>query len=747
MLRSWMTIFTALMIIGCGGGATTDTEAPLFTSTDTIYVTENQTFVLSITTEDISTVSYTIQGGEDQEKLILNINSGTLKFITAPDFENPSDTDMDNIYHIQIKATDTHSNSAEQNLTIYIIDKDEVPPHFTSASQIILKENHSKVLDLETDDTSSVKYSINNEADGSLFFTFYNSHTLRFKSVPDFETPLDNNSDNNYSVTVTATDSAGNHSEQTIRIMVIDIDENDSSDTDNDGIPDNIEVLLESNLSNSDSNTNGIEDGLDTEGDLGDTFFDMQWHIHSLGIATNGSGIDTIVGNDLDLLDTYHTYMGYNKGNPMIVQVVDTGVDADHEDLIENMDMSRSYNGAVIGDPSSNDTHGTMVAGIIAARAFNGKGVRGIVPFANIAGSNWLNTQTISGLEKVWLTGSGANEIAVTNNSWGSYYDTETHYEDIMQQGSNTLRDGKGRIYVFAAGNDRVLHGNANLQYMLSNRYPIVVAALKHDNTYAEYSTPGANILVSGYSGNYYADSPTIGTTTIMGRSSNSGDINSQTTWAEDTEENYTFVMNGTSAAAPTVAASITLVLEACHNLTWRDIRYLIAKHAKKIDHTNTSWVENNASLWHSIDYGFGLINPQAMISDCLGGYTLLPAEQNKITSQTYNSLIADDSNSTFTIAMPDSLLIEWVEITIDNNSTQASDYQIELTSPQDTTTTLISASSYIDGNWMNGGFRFATPAMLDENAQGDWHIKITDTQSGHTGSLKSIRLKIYGHQ
>ena len=739
------TLFLAQLFLGCGGGST-DTNAPLFTSTETIYVTENHTFVLSVTTEDSATVSYTLQGGEDQEKLILNANTGALQFITAPDFENPTDADSNNIYHVQINATDSYSNTAEQNLTIYIVDQDEVPPHFTSPSHITLKENHTKVLDLVTEDTSSVQYAIQDEGDGSLFFTFYNSHTLRFKSAPNFEAPLDDNNDNNYSVTIIATDHVGNHSEQTIHITVIDIEENDSSDTDDDGIPDNIEILIEGNLSNSDNNSNGIEDGLETAGDRGDTFFDMQWHIRSTGIATNDSGMDTIVGNDLDLMPLYHHYMGYNRGNPIIVQVVDTGVDADHEDLIDNMDMSRSYNGSTIGDPSSSHTHGTMVAGIIAARAFNGKGVRGIIPFAHITGSNWLNTQTISQLEKNWLTGDGSNEIAVSNNSWGSYYDTDTHYEDFMQQGTTTLRDGKGRIYVFAAGNDRVLHGNSNLQYVLSNRFPIVVAALKHDNTYADYSTPGANILVSGYSGNYYYNSPTIGTTTIMGTSSNTGDINSKTTWAEDTQKNYTFIMNGTSAAAPTVSASIALVLEACPNLTWRDVRYLIAKHAKRIDPTNPSWVENNASLWHSIDYGFGLINPQEMIADCMGGYAMLSAEKNLSAMQTYHTVIADESNTTVTIHMPDNIIIEWVEVTIDNNSTQASDYTIELTSPQGTKTTLITALTEIYGNWMHGGFRFATPAMLDENSQGDWHINITDTQSGNIGTLKDMNLKVYGH-
>ena len=83
----------------------------------------------------------------------------------------------------------------------------------------------------------------------------------------------------------------------------------------------------------SDMNQNGIEDGLDTQGVYGDTFFDKLWYIRSLGTLTNDSGVETIVGNDLNLLELYHNYMGYNYGENIIVQIVDTGVDADHEDL------------------------------------------------------------------------------------------------------------------------------------------------------------------------------------------------------------------------------------------------------------------------------------------------------------------------------------------------------------------------------------------------------------------------------
>ena len=44
-----------------------------------------------------------------------------------------------------------------------------------------------------------------------------------------------------------------------------------------------------------------------------------------------------------------------------------------------------------------------------------------------------------------------------------------------------------------------------------------------------------------------------------MGTSSNTGSIDTKTTWTEDVQENYTFTTNGTSAASPTVAASIAL--------------------------------------------------------------------------------------------------------------------------------------------------------------------------------------------
>jgi len=398
----------------------------------------------------------------------------------------------------------------------------------------------------------------------------------------------------------------------------------------------------------------------------------------------NPSEVVPIEGNDLHLLGVYSKYMGYNNGTPVILQIVDSGVDIDHEDLKANIDLNRSLNGATQGDPQPGGfymPHGTMLAGIAAARGFNGVGVRGVAPFAKIAGSNWLVQQSLDGLEAAWLSGNGANEIAVTNNSWGTYYTVDTFYEEIMQQGSNTLRDGKGRVYIFASGNARAQEADANIQYVINNRFALVVTALNYQNRVAEYSTPGANVWISAYGGSSDVDDgPTIATTYPSGSAAK--------TWDEDTKKNYTYAMGGTSAAAPMVTGAVALILEACPDLGWRDVKYIVAKSAKMVDSNNSKWVTNGVGLRFNRNYGFGLLDTEAAIAMCQNNYTNLPAqkwiEANVTLTREVNTTASVDIDTNYDIKM------EWVEATVDIDSNSSSDLDLYLTSPSGTKIQLI---------------------------------------------------------
>jgi kexin len=512
-------------------------------------------------------------------------------------------------------------------------------------------------------------------------------------------------------------------------------------DSDNDYIPDSIEKLLGKDSNNSDEDGNGIADGLD-----GDPFLDKEWYIKADGTPTNPSEVESVVGNDLDLFDVYKKYMGYNNGNPIVLQIVDSGVDVAHEDLKDNIDLSRSLNSDTQGEPIPGGffrTHGTMLAGIAAARAFNGIGVRGVAPFAKIAGSNWLVRQSLDGLEAAWLSGNGANEIAVTNNSWGRYYTIDSFYEDIMQEGTKTLRDGKGRIYVFASGNARADSADSNIQYVLNNQFALVVGALTVENKVAPYSTAGANVWISAYGGDAdYNNGPTIATTYISGESTK--------TWEKDTKKNYTYAMAGSSAASPMVTGAVALLLEACPNLGWRDVKYILAKSAKQVDSDNSSWVTNSANLHFSRDYGFGLIDTKSAIQMCENNYTNLGAQQILESSREFTNVEVSGSKSV-TINIDSNHKVEWVEATVDLDTQSASSFDIYLTSPSGTKVQLVKHGTKVDsahipnGDWMSGGFRFSTGAHLDEDSIGNWQVEIVDSNNS-SAKLNSVELKIYAH-
>ena len=514
-------------------------------------------------------------------------------------------------------------------------------------------------------------------------------------------------------------------------------------DADNDYIPDDIEALLGMDTSSSDENHNGIIDGIDP--DFGDPFYKYQWHIKSRGtVINNTNDVSTIVGNDLHLDSVYHQYMGYNSANPIIVSIVDDGVDADHEDLKDNIDLSISRNCKNnSNDPTPtnlNNTHGTMVAGIIASRGFNNIGVRGVAPFAKIAGFNWLENPTSDELENAWLNETKAQ---ISSNSWGPItgYDDSTFYEDILKKGTANLRDGKGRIYVIAAGNERYNDGNSNLSNVDNNSYIISVAALNHKNQYASYSNPGSNILISGYGGEFYQTAPTIGTTTVEGE----GNI----TWDEDTAKNYTYAMNGTSAATPTVSGCIALILEACPNLGYRDVKYILAKTAYRVDTSDSSWVKNAAGLYHSIDYGFGLINTMEAINMCKNNYTNLP--QEKVITKSLDTDISipdNDSNGiTINIDIDQNITIEWIGIYPNIDHHYQGDLEFYLTSPSGTVTKLVQGNNIlVNAKYYNGNGRLSSVAFMDEVSEGTWKLKIADVGYSDTGNLTNIKIEIKGH-
>ncbi|GAB2868702.1 S8 family serine peptidase [Pseudoduganella ginsengisoli] len=68
-------------------------------------------------------------------------------------------------------------------------------------------------------------------------------------------------------------------------------------------------------------------------------------------------------------------------GRKVLVAVVDSGIEADHPDLDGQVAVQENF---VDGQRYASETHGTAVAGVIAAHAGNGVGIEGVAPGARL---------------------------------------------------------------------------------------------------------------------------------------------------------------------------------------------------------------------------------------------------------------------------------------------------------------------------------------------------------------------------
>ncbi|MGK0256409.1 MAG: subtilisin family serine protease, partial [Arcobacteraceae bacterium] len=230
-----------------------------------------------------------------------------------------------------------------------------------------------------------------------------------------------------------------------------------------------------------------------------DPLLKYQWYLKNDGVIMNKSHVHPVSGNDLNITPVWEKYTGWNNGNPIKIQVVDTGINMNHIDLKANIDFENasSYDGTTNANPAniSDDTHGTKVAGVIGAVGWNNIGIRGIAPNSKIVPFKLKSPAkgelsiTYEDLNSAWAGSADAFNIGVSSNSWGSCYSQITSYETILGDASTrTLRNKKGRIYVVSSGNERISDCGANTSRMKNNPYVVTVAALNDKDIYSSYS-------------------------------------------------------------------------------------------------------------------------------------------------------------------------------------------------------------------------------------------------------------------
>ena len=470
---------------------------------------------------------------------------------------------------------------------------------------------------------------------------------------------------------------------------------------------------------------------------IDDPLYGCQWHLNNSE------------GEDINVEGVWAE--GFD-GAGINVAVVDDGMDHRHEDLIGNVDTSRNHDYTGGGDiHQSLEHHGTNVAGVIAASA-NSVGVRGVAPRATVYGYNFLADGTDLNQASAMTRNGGIT--AVSNNSWGSRGPGLVHassfWEIAVESGIRTGYNGKGTFYVFSGGNNHLIGGTSNLRET-TNFYGVTAACAVNDaDKRSGYSNMGANLWVCAPSGDRRDRRRGIVTT--------------------ENSDRYNNGFSGTSASAPIVSGVAALMRHANPNLTWRDLKLILAASARKNDPTNTGWKDgaqkygsdSGSNRYHfSHEYGFGMVDAGAAVAMAKEWTdNLLPLQSETVESSDPSVRIPDapafgqSTTVTQTLTIDTGIeFIEFVEVNLTFQHDSFRDLEIELESPSGAVSQLtVPFDTYddddpeIDFVPLRGSFRFGSARHLGEDPNGVWKLRVTDSISLRGGILESWGVTVYGH-
>ena len=546
-----------------------------------------------------------------------------------------------------------------------------------------------------------------------------------------------------------------------------------------------------------------------------------QWHLENTG-QLNNSSKRTTAGFDINVLPVWE--MGYT-GKGVNIMVADSMIDNSHEDLSSNIKNSFSVyclNTGTCGvnefdvDTVKKDSHGTSVAGIIAS-SDNDVGGVGVAYGANLINYDYIDSQSfgdeyediILGVENPDIS-IDINSIDIINMSYGyssGFVDYEQYdiysiavleaffyYEEYFLSTSiKTTRGGKGIVYLASAGNEYSLnlleypnqYGLSSTSSTLSgasnHKYKMMIGSINGNGKKANYSSTGANIWLSSTGGSNDRVTPAIVTT-----KSSLGCENNEASFGEDVNCKYTKDFAGTSASTPTVSGVVALMLEANPELTYRDVKMILAKTARKIDqqqeshdytyknltvNVNQGWVTNAAGNSFSNWYGFGLVDAKSAVDMALSwkekGYSL--PEEKVINSDEFTTLtekaISGESQIKITLDVLEEIAIENVVLqtgirsknVLDPESNihyaQLNHFQIEVISPNGTRSIVYEPFGKVE--YKNYGFKLAkllTNAFLEESSIGQWTIIVTPVENYESDRIDTevqvehAKLIISGH-
>jgi kexin len=464
-----------------------------------------------------------------------------------------------------------------------------------------------------------------------------------------------------------------------------------------------------------------------TKLEIKDPIFEEQWHIFN--VATPG--------NDINVTDVW---MQGITGKNVTACIVDDGLDMDSNDLKDNFFAEGSYDFNDHQDlpvpKLSDDRHGTRCAGEVAAGRNDVCGV-GLAYDSKISGVRILSGD-ITDMDESLAINYKMDKNDIYSCSWGPPDDGRTMQapgiliEKAMVTAIQQGREGKGSIYVFAAGNGAASDDNCNFDGYTNSIYSITVGAIDKDNNHPYYSEACSAQLVVTYS-------------------SGSGDaIHTTDVGANKCTANH----GGTSAAGPIGVGVFALVLQVNPELTWRDLQWLTVMTAVPFDQPS-DWTQTpGTGRTFSHQFGYGKLDAWAIVEAAKTWKLVKPqAWFWSPWMHVKKPIPQGDKGLASVFEVTEKMLkdanferLEHITLTMNIEHQRRGDLSVELVSPQGMISHLSTARRDDEAPFGYVDWTFMSVAHFGEKGVGKWTVIVKDTNvNAQVGTFTDWKLRLWG--
>jgi len=457
-----------------------------------------------------------------------------------------------------------------------------------------------------------------------------------------------------------------------------------------------------------------------------DPIFQEQWHLFNY-----------VQGIDVNVTGVWEQGI---TGEGVISCVIDDGLDFTSNDLMPNYYANGSWDFNDKGpDPKprlSDDRHGTRCAGEIAAARNDVCGV-GMAYDSLVSGVRILSAP-ITDEDEALAINWHYQENDIYSCSWGPPDDGRTMeapgvlIKKAMVNGIQKGRNGKGSVFVFAAGNGAAKDDNCNFDGYTNSIYSITTGAIDRAGDHPYYSEKcSALLLVTPSSGH----SDAIHTT----------DIGSNTCYNGH---------GGTSAAGPLMAGAVALALSARPELTWRDLQYLAINTSIPLHLDDGDWQDTATGKKFSHTYGYGKLDTYSFVEAAKSHELLKPqAWYHSPWISVLHDIPEGDKGLAASFDVTTQMLekanlerLEHVTVTMNVNHTRRGDLSVELKSPEGSISHIATARKHDNEHAGYDDWTFMSVVHWGESGVGTWTVIVKDTNvNEHQGQFWDWRLNLWG--